>query len=148
MARCAPLRSEGAEAEVAVGGAGGRFLGNRHHGLARRIQGKSHVCLRVAEEDCADVGGVDRARAIAQGSPGRAVPLPEEASGPRYAHVLARLAGKSATVLEAFAPTEGSPARMSAGSVTKEPPPATAFIAPARKPAPTSTHSVWLIPAD
>jgi hypothetical protein len=43
--------------------------------------------------------------------------------------------GKSAIVLVAFAAMAGTPETRRAGKVTNEPPPATAFIAPARKPA-------------
>jgi hypothetical protein len=39
-------------------------------------------------------------------------------------------------VLEAFAATEGRPTDTMAGMVTKEPPPAAAFNAPASRPAP------------
>jgi hypothetical protein len=38
-------------------------------------------------------------------------------------------------VLEVFAWTGGTPAAIKAGKVTKEPPPASAFMAPARSPA-------------
>lgn len=54
----------------------------------------------------------------------------------RNAQVLARLPGKRATVLDAFAATEGTPTSIRAGRVTKVPPPATAFMAPASSPAP------------
>lgn len=60
------------------------------------------------------------------------------------AQVLARLPGKSATLLEAFAETEGTPTAISDqrsvisdGSVTNEPPPPTAFIDPPARPIPT-----------
>src|SRR3954465_7576043 len=59
----------------------------------------------------------------------------------RYAHELASVPGNSATVLEAFAIVGGNPARVSAGKLTNVPPPATAFIAPAIKPAPASIAS-------
>jgi hypothetical protein len=39
-------------------------------------------------------------------------------------------------VLDAFACTDGMPAEISAGKVMKEPPPASAFIVPAKRPAP------------
>src|SRR5215203_5676998 len=54
----------------------------------------------------------------------------------RQAQALARVPGSRATVLEALAATEGRPADTMAGMVTKEPPPAAAFIAPASRPAP------------
>src|SRR5690242_996232 len=40
-------------------------------------------------------------------------------------------------VLDAFAATDGTPAAIKLGKVTKLPPPAIAFIAPARTPAPS-----------
>ena len=46
--------------------------------------------------------------------------------------------GNSATVEEALAITGGSPAAIIAGKLTKEPPPAIAFIAPASSPATAS----------
>ncbi len=49
--------------------------------------------------------------------------------------------GNSATVLDVFAFTEGTPAAISAGKVTNEPPPASAFIMPAIRPAPATTKS-------
>jgi len=58
--------------------------------------------------------------------------------------VLARPPGNKATVLVALAPTEGTPALISAGRDTKEPPPAKAFMLPASKPA-SSRNSVSII---
>jgi hypothetical protein len=52
--------------------------------------------------------------------------------------VLAKVPGNNATVDEALATTEGSPAAIIAGKLTNEPPPAMAFIAPANRPAPAS----------
>src|SRR5881394_1901317 len=49
---------------------------------------------------------------------------------PRYANVLDNDAGQSASVEVAFAVTGDTPARMSAGSVRNDPPPATALRAP------------------
>ena len=54
----------------------------------------------------------------------------------RQAQALASVPGSRATVLEALAATEGRPTDTMAGMVTKEPPPAAAFIAPASRPAP------------
>jgi hypothetical protein len=50
------------------------------------------------------------------------------ARSPRSASALAKEPGTSATVLDAFAETELSPAATMAGKVTNEPPPATAFM--------------------
>src|SRR5437763_8030451 len=47
-----------------------------------------------------------------------------------------RVAGQIATVLVAFAVTGDSPSQISVGKDTKVPPPATALIIPAVKPAP------------
>jgi hypothetical protein len=52
--------------------------------------------------------------------------------------VLVTVPGKSATVLVALACTDGTPTVSSAGKLTKEPPPASAFMAPAVKPAPAA----------
>src|SRR4051794_36691333 len=57
---------------------------------------------------------------------------------PRYTNALIAPPGYSATELDALAATEGKPAATSAGSVTKLPPPTSAFIAPAINPADTS----------
>src|SRR5947208_2087355 len=54
----------------------------------------------------------------------------DDRSSRRYATVLDREAGQSASVDVAFATTGETPATMSAGSVRKEPPPATALSAP------------------
>ena len=53
---------------------------------------------------------------------------PTRARSVRVAHVLVIAPGTRATVLEAFAATEGKPAKTRAGNVTNEPPPAMAFI--------------------
>ena len=46
------------------------------------------------------------------------------------------------TNVVALAATDGTPAAIRAGRVTNEPPPARAFIAPARRPAPASSRVV------
>ena len=53
----------------------------------------------------------------------------------RQAQALASVPGSSATVLDVLATTEGRPTKTMAGMVTKDPPPAAAFIAPASRPA-------------
>ena len=53
----------------------------------------------------------------------------------RQAQALAMVPGSSATVLDVFAATEGMPVNTIAGMLTKDPPPAAAFIAPASSPA-------------
>jgi len=53
----------------------------------------------------------------------------------------ARLPGNSATVLEALAVTGKIPVESNTGKLTKEPPPAIAFIAPANKP--EATRKRW-----
>ena len=60
----------------------------------------------------------------------------KERKSRRHAQALASVPGRRATVLEAFAATEGRPTDTMAGMVTKEPPPAAAFKAPASRPAP------------
>lgn len=52
----------------------------------------------------------------------------------RYCQAPARLPGNNATVLEALAVTGKIPVESNTGKLTKEPPPAIAFIAPANKP--------------
>src|SRR5437870_3269581 len=59
-----------------------------------------------------------------------------------HAHAPASPPGYSATVLEMFAWTVGTPAAIKAGIVTNDPPPASAFIAPAAKPAREGTAYV------
>jgi len=56
----------------------------------------------------------------------------------RKAKALASVPGNSATVEETLAITGGSPAATIAGKLTNDPPPATAFIAPAISPAAAS----------
>jgi hypothetical protein len=58
---------------------------------------------------------------------------------PRNSQALAMLPGYNATVLDIFAATDGIPTAMSAGTVTNEPPPAAAFMAPASNPARKTT---------
>src|SRR6185312_7692331 len=58
--------------------------------------------------------------------------------------VLASVPGNSATVLVALAAIGGRPARTSVGKVMNEPPPATAFIVPASKPAAISNNT-WVM---
>jgi hypothetical protein len=60
--------------------------------------------------------------------------------------VLASPPGNSATVLDVFACTGGTPAAISAGKLTNEPPPAKAFIAPASTPA-AKTEIIGFMPA-
>jgi len=59
----------------------------------------------------------------------------------RYVHALVSCPGNSATVLVVFAVTEGTPTAINAGKVTNEPPPASAFIMPAIRPAPATSSS-------
>jgi hypothetical protein len=63
----------------------------------------------------------------------------------RYEIVLAKLPGRSATVLVAFAATAGTPAAIRAGNVRKLPPPAIALMAPAKKADRISKASVNLL---
>ena len=65
----------------------------------------------------------------------------------RQAQALASVPGSSATVLEALATTEGRPTKTMAGMVTKEPPPAAAFIAPASRPAANRISEASMRPA-
>src|SRR6185436_188094 len=51
-------------------------------------------------------------------------------SSPRYAHMLPKDPGHSATVLVALAEIGGTPSQMIAGKVISVPPPATEFTAP------------------
>jgi hypothetical protein len=62
----------------------------------------------------------------------------------QYAHVLAIEPGNNATVLEAFASTDGTPTAISVGSETKEPPPAKAFMPPATKPLTDSNNRSFM----
>ena len=62
-------------------------------------------------------------------------PLPIDAVLDELARTLA---GSNAAVLDALAWTDGTPAPINAGRLTNEPPPANAFITPARKPAPAT----------
>ena len=62
---------------------------------------------------------------------------PASASSRRWAQAAIRLAGTSATVLEALAATGGMPAASMAGKVKKVAPPAIALTVPPAKPATT-----------
>ena len=53
--------------------------------------------------------------------------------------------GYKATVLDAFAWTDGTPAAINAGRLTNDPPPARAFIAPAINPAQNTRKSEFML---
>lgn len=79
---------------------------------------------------------------ISEITPSRTAHLPWRITSRRYAHALARLAGQSATELLAFAVIGGMPAASIAGKEKNVPPPAMAFMPPAKKaPPPTSNAS-------